>query len=293
MNKTLPTLVVLGAFLLPLNAAEPQAIEIRSPAVSQGADVTVTNRDGIVEIRAPAGKAAVVRLFDMPASQVTAPVYAIEGEVEYAGVEGDGYLEMWCDFGNQQRYFSRTLGTTGPMSKITGSSPWRPFLLPFDTTGAPNAPIGLEVNVVLPSGGAVSLRNLGLQNMTPNQLRETLMRGFASPPSATVAPASPTGGVWIGGIVAGVAGVLGATVAVFYRRSLRKAMAGAMTGVGFGIVLLVVGLSSPLLQWPFSVFYPLMLGGVVISALFLGLAWSLRRYWQQEELRRIAAMDLG
>jgi hypothetical protein len=292
MNRILSILAVFGAFLLPLSAAESQAIKVSSPAITQG-DATVTNSDGVVEIHAPVGKAAVVRLLDMPASQVTAPVYAIEGEVAYAGVAGDGYLEMWSDFGSQQRYFSRTLGATGPMSKITGTSSWRPFLLPFDTTGAPNAPISLEVNVVLPSGGTVSLRNLGFQNMTPNQLHEALMRGFGTPPASGVAPTPPAVVFWIGGIVAGVAGVLGTAVAVFYRRSLRKAMAGAMTGVGFGFAMLVVGLSSPLLQWPFSVFYPLMLGGVVISALFLGLAWSLRRYWQQEELRRIAAMDLG
>lgn len=290
MNKILATMALLGTVLYTLSAAD---IEVRNPTVGQGAEVTVTNRSGIVEIRAPAGNPALIRLFDMPASQVTAPVFAIEGEVEHAGVEGDGYLEMWSDFGRQQRYFSRTLGATGPMAKITGTSSWRPFLLPFDTTGAPNAPIGLEVNVVLPSGGTVSLRNLRFQNMTANQLRETLMRGFTSPPPVTTAPPPPAVGLWISGIVAGVAGVLGGAVAVFYRKSLRKAMAGAMTGVGFGIALLVVGLSSPLLQWPFSVFYPLMLGGVCISALFLGLAWSLRRYWQQEELRRIAAMDLG
>lgn len=130
--------------------------------------------------------------------------------------------------------------------------------------------------------------------MTSSQLQDALTRGFAELTPSSVGTTIPSVvGIWIGGIVVVVTGGLGVAVAVFYRRSLYKAMAGAMAGLGFGIALLVVGLSAPLLQWPFSAFYPLVLGGVVVSTLFLGLAWSLRRYWRHEGLRRIAAMDLS
>ena len=94
---------------------------------------------------------------------VTAKRYAVSGEIKYEGVQGAGYLEMWSVFPNG-RYFSRTLGApgSGAMAQITGSSDWREFSLPFDSTGASGPPTQIEVNISLPSRGTVFIGPLKL-----------------------------------------------------------------------------------------------------------------------------------
>jgi hypothetical protein len=67
---------------------------------------------------------------------------------------------MWNDFAAAGRFVSRTWGPAGsdPMSKITGTSSWRTFLLPFFRIGAATAvPTRLEINVFLPGHGVVFL----------------------------------------------------------------------------------------------------------------------------------------
>lgn len=89
--------------------------------------------------------------------------YAISGEIKYEGVQGSGYLEMWNVY-PQGRFFSRTLGDpgSGPTAKISGTSGWREFLLPFDRTGSSNSPTALELNLFLPGRGTVFIGPLKL-----------------------------------------------------------------------------------------------------------------------------------
>jgi hypothetical protein len=62
--------------------------------------------------------------------------YAIMGDVQYSGVVGHAYLEMWSVFPDGSRYFSRTLDDEGPLAAMTGTSDWRSFELPFYLQGA-------------------------------------------------------------------------------------------------------------------------------------------------------------
>jgi len=89
--------------------------------------------------------------------------YAVSGEIKYEGVQGSGYLEMWNVY-PQGRFFSRTLGDpgSGPMAKISGTSGWREFLLPFDRTGSSDPPVSLELNLFLPGRGTVFIGPLKL-----------------------------------------------------------------------------------------------------------------------------------
>ena len=88
-------------------------------------------------------------------------LYAVSGEIKYENVSSDGYLEMWSVFPPahsglpEERYFSRTLGESGPSGKISGTSSWREFSLPFNRTGASNPPTRLELNIYLPGRGVV------------------------------------------------------------------------------------------------------------------------------------------
>ena len=82
---------------------------------------------------------------------VTAPGYAVVGNVRYQGVAGRGYLEMWSVFPDGNRYFSRTVEDSGSMAALSGDSDWREFQLPFEL-GTGGAPSRLEIDVVLPAG---------------------------------------------------------------------------------------------------------------------------------------------
>src|SRR6266487_1876881 len=82
-----------------------------------------------------------LQLLKIPKPPISKKLYAITGEVRYDGIRGDGYLEMWNFFPPLQsgmpqgQYFSRTLGVGGEMGKLSGTSDWRAFMLPFDSTG--------------------------------------------------------------------------------------------------------------------------------------------------------------
>jgi hypothetical protein len=67
---------------------------------------------------------------------------------------------MWNHFGGKS-FFSRTLGDGGPTVKITGSSDWRVFFLPF-SHGQGMKPDRLEVNLVLPGKRTVTIPDVRL-----------------------------------------------------------------------------------------------------------------------------------
>jgi len=77
-----------------------------------------------------------VQLLEIQQPPIQRRLYAVLGQVKYESVQGDGYLEMWNYFPPikpglpEAQYFGRTLGTSGAMGKITGTSNWRAFMLP-------------------------------------------------------------------------------------------------------------------------------------------------------------------
>ena len=128
-----------------------------------GVPVTVDGRSAL-KIENTNDAPLQLSLFTIENPPITAMKYAVTGEIKYENVEGDGYLEMWNDFAAAGRFFSRTLGPAGsdPMGKITGTSTWRTFLLPFNLTGTTNAPTRLEINIFLPGHGVVFLGSMNL-----------------------------------------------------------------------------------------------------------------------------------
>ena len=78
--------------------------------------------------------------------------YVVRGRVKYEQVAGDGYLELFNEFGPQRTYFTRSLAPWGKMRKLTGNSNWRDFELPFYAE-AGMRPQRLTLNVVLPGAG--------------------------------------------------------------------------------------------------------------------------------------------
>ena len=229
-----------------------------------------------VEVRGPGTRA--VAVIEAPA--VSGDRYAIRGTVSYEDVQGDGYLEMWSVFPDGSRYFSRTLDVRGPMAKLSGSSKSRPFVLPFFLTPDVPNPVRLELNVVLPAGGTVTVAELAL----------------ASGDAATRVPGawwSPETAGLIGAAAGSAVGVFGALMGTLCSlgRGRRVVIAGLLALGTSGLVLLAVGVVALALRQPYEVWYPLVLLGVLAPALGFGLRGTARRRFEAHELRRMQALD--
>src|SRR5439155_23867059 len=98
--------------------------------------------------------------------QIAGPRYVVSGEARHRDVEGQCYLGMWTVFPDGRRFFTRTLAAQGPRAALHGESSWRRFELPFDISGASQAPSRLEINLMLPGRGAVWLGPMHLQRAT-------------------------------------------------------------------------------------------------------------------------------
>jgi hypothetical protein len=233
-----------------------------------------------IDNRGPGAMSATVLTIEQP--KITTDFYAVTGEVRYVNVEGDGFLEMWSHFGETAAYFSRTLGVTGPMAKLTGTSDWRAFMLPFDAKGASSRPSKLVVNVQLPGKGSVFMRDLKLVQSTSFDAAAT-QTGWWSARSAGI----------IGGVGGALVGCLGALIEWLAARNKarRFVVNTARLLIGAGTASALGGLAAVALRQPYQVWYALLLLGVLVVMIF---PFRLRRYqdrYREFELRRMTSMD--
>ena len=145
------------------------------------------------------------------------PVYALSGRVACTNVDGQGYLELLNYFPGGAVYFTRTLGARGPMAALRGSSPPRWFTLPFQCTAGHPAPTQLELRVVLPGRGKVTL--------SPPRLAQ-----YDRVEAALREPGSwwdTRGAGVVGGVGGALAGVLGGLAGMLAGRG--KARCAALT----------------------------------------------------------------
>jgi len=209
--------------------------------------------------------------------------YAVTGQVRYQGVEGQGYLEMWTVFPDGQRFFSRTLAAQGPLAALHGESSWRRFELPFDISGASQAPSRLEINLMLPGRGAVWLGPMHLQRATAQA--EAGQGGWWSARSGTL----------LGAMMGSLVGVVGAIIGVLGGRGRARGLVlGLLVGmITVGACLALVGVAAALSSQPRHVWYPLLVIGGATGLIGLAILPALRRRFAADELRRIEAMDAG
>jgi hypothetical protein len=230
-----------------------------------------------LKIEGGTGAPVTVAIIEPPA--IKGQRYAVTGQVRYEGVEGTGYLEMWSHFPNGGQYFTRTLADLGPMMKLEGSSGWRQFTLPFDASGAPR-PTRLVVNVVLPGRGVVYLGPLQLVDGIPGAdgASGSLDRSLGL----------------IGGIAGSIVGCLGALIGVLASRGRAKrfvTLAIVSLAIG-GTLAFAVGVVALSRSQPYVVYYPLLLIGFLATVISLGVRPSIRRRYEEIELRRMRAHDL-
>jgi hypothetical protein len=213
--------------------------------------------------------------------------YALTGQVRYEGVEGTSYLEMWNYFPDGKMYFSRTLGDSGPMQSLTGSSGWRPFTLPFyigNTTKI--RPVKLEFNVVLPGPGTVYLGPLKLVQFEKGESAATssAKNGWWT---------DRTGGL-VGGITGSVIGTIGFIIGISCWLGIARKLCFSLLGLmfAFGVISLAMFLVALIFSQPYAVYYPLLLMGILCASLPpLSFYTGIKQRYEQIELRKMHAMD--
>ncbi len=227
-----------------------------------------------------------VTLLDVKDPGVTTFRYAVDGDVRYENVQGKSYLEMWSWFPDDEMFFSRTLGTGGPMEYLEGSSGWRPFSLPFFSDAKNGSPTRIVVNVVFVGQGTVHLRNVKLQQYQSGWQNGKLHQDRPGWWTART-------GALIGLIGGTIFGLLGGLIGALGGMGKARCFVLTLTAtlVGLGIVSLVIGVIAVVFGQPHAVCFPLLLLGIILTAVCGGNLPSLRRRYEQIELRKMAAMD--
>jgi hypothetical protein len=276
----------LFTFLLAIaanaSATAPDAAPREWKPATSGVEFSNMKPDasGVLEIRA--GDNAVVPVLRDTAPGLKQSLYLVRGEVKHENVGGTGYLEMWNFFApakgekEEQGFFTRTIGESGPMQKLQGNSAWREFILPFQPGGASGPPVRLELNVVLPDGGTVWLRNVRL----------------TQPAGAAAWWKNNSAAGIAGGALGSIVGILGAIVGSCAQRGKGRAIAQAalstilIIGIGCSI-LFVWAASGRHWEWMTS-------SGVIALVVFVVLPKLRARITERFddiELRRMNAAD--
>ena len=219
-------------------------------------------------------------VIDAPA--ITTPRYAVRGRIRYENVTGVGFLEMWNHFGAGEQYFTRTMGTDGPMQMVTGTSKERDFELPFHTGGQAPAPKKLVLNLVLNGPGTVEIGPLELVSIEP-------MAGLTG---GSEWWSGQTAG-WIGGLGGAVIGILGAAIGVLAGMGRAKKLILAMSALAtvVGVFAVASGIYAVIIHQPYSVYYVLLMLGGYLTLGGITCLIVIPYQFRMRELRRMQALD--
>lgn len=221
------------------------------------------------------------------------PQYGVIGEIRYEKISNGSYLEMWNYFSPEApglpegAYFSRTLGGTGPMGRLEGTSEWRNFALPFNSTGAKSKASRLEMNIHFTGPGTVYMRNLRLI-----QYSTTELNSLSSSSSSEIWWKEEKGGA-VGGVLGAFLGIYGS----FLQWRINRSQNGKQIKpyfyfiISLSVLLLILGVVALTVGQPYGVWFVLLLTGLIGSSIFIFRFWKYRMISNEIELRRIASFD--
>jgi hypothetical protein len=162
--------------------------------------------------------------------------------------------------------------------------------LPFFSKEGTGAPDRLEVNVVFGGRGKVYLGPVQLVQFAEGE--NPLGMSWEAPPGAWWSVRM--GGV-IGGIGGSVLGILGGLIGMLagMGKLRRLVVATCVLLIVLGAICFAVGAVALLIGQPYGVYYPLLLVGGLTAGILGALLPSIRRRYEEAELRKMAAMDIG
>lgn len=221
---------------------------------------------------------------------ITSPVYALKGMIRYENVQGDGFLQLDSQFGGRGTFFTKSLSPAGPLGKVSGSSDWRPFILPFyansgdQARGASLFPEKLSLALYLPGSGTVSIRDVALYQYATGEDPLQLTGHWFGNRNAGL----------IGGIGGGLLGLWGALIGILagQGKARRFVLGSANLLLIIGISSIVGGVVALASAQPYVVYYPLLLIGIIIVAVIGKLRGTLAARYEQLELKRMQSMDI-
>jgi hypothetical protein len=229
-------------------------------------------------------------LIELTDPAISSPVYALKGMVRYENVQGDGFLQLDSHFGEAGTFFSKSLAAAGPLGKLSGSSDWRPFVLPFYANSGDQAddasplPEKLSLSLFLPGSGTVSIGEVGLyQYASGEDPLQSAGQWFGN-----------RGAALLGGIGGALIGLWGALIGIVSSRGKARRFV-----LGSANVLLVIGIASVVggvvalsTAQPYMVYYPLLLIGIILVAVIGKMRSSLSARYEQLELKTMQSMDV-
>jgi hypothetical protein len=290
------SLMVLSLFSVLTCAAEHTVTEYEWKKLADvgqllSGNVAVVDGRTVLKIENTNSTAFLAPLLKIQKPGISNTFYAIRGEIKYENVLGNGYLEMWNHFPPitpgmpEGQFFTKTLGESGEMGKISGTSKWRKFSLPFDSTGASGPPTKLELNLMLPGKGTVYLSSLLLAEWPGNPFhRKGVVAGQWW---------SDQRGGLIGGVLGSILGVIGGLLAWLAARgkSRRFVLVTYQLLIGCGGLSFVAAMIALITHQTYGVWFPLLLVGVLLLSIFPFRLKQTRRVYEDLELRRMAAID--
>jgi hypothetical protein len=293
MNK-----LVVGSILLILSAplAAEQLLKTVSFAELSGAGVLLGGelRDGdTLTVEAiPGNEFQPLLALEQPG--IHSPVYALKGRVRYADVEGEGFLELDSHFAGKGTFFTKSLATAGPLGKLSGSSDWRPFVLPFYANSGDQAdaaaplPDRLTLSLFLPGSGTVSISGVALYE-------------YAAGEDPLGSNAAWREGQWLDGRTATLLGAIGGSLlglwgaligVISARGKARGFVLGSTTLLLLlGIVSVGVGLAALASAQSHAVYYPFLSLGILLIVLMAVLRRTFSARYEHLELKRMQSMD--
>ena len=219
---------------------------------------------------------------------INSDYYGIQGRVKYDLEGPPGILEMWNHFPGKgtngpTAHFSRTMAEFGLLAKLSGTSDFRDYRLPFNAKGTHAGPSKLVVNVHFAGKGTVWL--------SPATLHE-----YANPAEMFTAAGAwwpVTWAGWIGGCLGTVFGCFGGLIGYLSGKGRARefVLVSSYVMIALGGISLLVGIVAVSTGQPYHVFYPLLLLGVILTTVMLGTRKQMNANYQAAEEKRMAAMD--
>jgi len=251
------------AAVAPLPEGVTVALDLDKPCAGRGSwRVTYSGNDPVF-----------AALFEVPLHEINDCQLQYSACLRSSQVTGRAYLEMWCVFPGGSAYFSKALNQT-----LTGDRDWISTSTPFFLRKG-EKPGKVVLGVRLEGPGTVWIDQVRLT-------RQPLGRGnpFAA------------GFAWIPGTVLGLAGgIYGALAGFLAPRGRGRAW---VLGMGISIdlacyLMLIAGIVLLAGGFPYDVWYPWLLTGLIGSLVFTALLPVIFKRYQEAELRRMEALDLN
>ncbi|MEO6052839.1 MAG: hypothetical protein ABIP97_02400 [Chthoniobacterales bacterium] len=283
------------------------------PIALQGSPIEVIANDNRILIKSASESTIRICQFDFSHIRLTQRIYAVRGKVRCQGVPKRGYLAMESIFlaggGGPVTCYTNPVGkpVSYLLNEFQGSSDWEDFLLPFDRKqvsdqlGIKTAPVKVNLNMTLTQGGEVELKEVTLVEYSDtyandleifsrdnNLIQLNNILNVTTPEKVDKIKYR-----LLSKIAAGLLGLLAITVIVTAKKLRRISILFGRIGCIIGSLLLLSGSITAIIRQPYEIYSPLLLLGLIGTAIFSAATVALIKITRQEELRKIAAMDAG